>query len=121
MYRICKQFTFEAAHQLTSLPADHKCSRLHGHSYSVEITLTATELDEHGFIVDFAELEQLGRYLKSFDHQFVNDVVEGPPTCEYLAGHIFAWSSTELHLPERVTVEAVRVSETATTWAEYSP
>ena len=34
---IFKEFTFEAAHQLPNVPADHKCARLHGHSFRVEI------------------------------------------------------------------------------------
>ena len=32
---IFKEFTFEAAHRLPNLPAEHKCSRLHGHSFRV--------------------------------------------------------------------------------------
>jgi 6-pyruvoyltetrahydropterin/6-carboxytetrahydropterin synthase len=28
---------FEAAHRLPTLPAGHKCRRLHGHSFSVEV------------------------------------------------------------------------------------
>lgn len=122
MYRIRKRFTFEAAHQLTNLPEGHKCARLHGHSYDVEIIVAAAELDEHGFVVDFADLGVLGRHLQaSFDHRFINDVLEVPSTCEHLARHLFDWSVAELSLPERVRVEAVRVSETAATWAEYRP
>ena len=35
--RIIKDFRFEAAHTLPSLPADHKCRQMHGHSFKVEI------------------------------------------------------------------------------------
>lgn len=31
------RFGFEAAHRLPTLPAGHKCRRLHGHSFSVEV------------------------------------------------------------------------------------
>ena len=34
---IFKEFTFEAAHRLPNVPEGHKCARLHGHSYRVEI------------------------------------------------------------------------------------
>lgn len=49
-FRIGKRFTFEAAHQLANLPEGHKCGRLHGHSYNVEVVLTATELTGPGFV-----------------------------------------------------------------------
>lgn len=39
MYRIGKLFRFEAAHHLSDLPEGHKCARLHGHSYTVEISV----------------------------------------------------------------------------------
>ena len=34
--RICKTFTFDAAHQLHLLPEGHKCRRMHGHTYRVD-------------------------------------------------------------------------------------
>ncbi|HEX7340222.1 MAG TPA: 6-carboxytetrahydropterin synthase, partial [Rhodanobacteraceae bacterium] len=34
---ISKQFTFEAAHRLPHVPEGHKCGRLHGHSFVVEV------------------------------------------------------------------------------------
>lgn len=34
-YRIEKRFGFDAAHRLPSLPPGHKCSRGHGHTYTV--------------------------------------------------------------------------------------
>ena len=41
--RIFKEFTFEAAHLLPNLPEDHKCRRLHGHSFRVRLTLEVAE------------------------------------------------------------------------------
>ena len=32
-----KQFRFEAAHRLPHVSADHKCARLHGHSFAVTV------------------------------------------------------------------------------------
>jgi len=34
---IFKEFTFEAAHRLPNVPEGHKCARLHGHSFRVEL------------------------------------------------------------------------------------
>ena len=37
--QIWKAFQIEAAHRLPNLPASHKCARLHGHSFRVELHL----------------------------------------------------------------------------------
>lgn len=122
MYRICKRFGFEAAHHLPGLPPDHKCSRPHGHSYTVEVSLIAEELDETGFVVDFAELSVVGRYLKdTFDHRDLNEVLDVPPTSENLARLIFRWCRENIPLPSEVSVALVRVAETTSTYAEYAP
>jgi 6-pyruvoyltetrahydropterin/6-carboxytetrahydropterin synthase len=119
-YRIGKFFTFEAAHRLGGLPDHHKCARVHGHSYIVEVTIAARDLSGPGFVVDFAELEPVKEYLaETFDHRLINDVITVEPTSENLARVIFDWCATKLPLPDGVWAEAVKVSETATSWAEY--
>lgn len=121
MYRISKKFSgIEAAHRLDGLPDGHKCSRLHGHSYAVEVTVTAQDLAGPGFVVDFAELAPLGDYLKrTADHQVLNDAFSFCPTSENLARHLFDWCQGNILLPAGSRIESVRVSETAATWAEY--
>lgn len=122
MHRISKQFSFEAAHFLGGLPDGHPCSRVHGHSYTVEVFLAAEEMTGPGFVVDFRELAPLKKHLDdNFDHQTLNDVLAVEPTSENLAKALFDWCMTNLPLPETAGVEAVRVSETAKTWAEYRP
>lgn len=122
MYRIGKRFAFEAAHHLPGLPDGHKCARLHGHSYTVEVTV-ATEgaLSPPGFVVDFADLSPLGEHLKkTVDHRDLNEVLDVPPTSEHLARLLFDWCVATLVLPPGVVVESVRVRETASTFAEYT-
>lgn len=123
MYRISKKFTgIEAAHRLDELPDGHKCSRLHGHSYTVEVTVTAGNLTSPGFVVDFAELAPLGDYLKkAADHRVLNEVFGFQPTSENLARHLYDWCQDNIPLPGGARIESVRVSETAATWAEYQP
>ncbi|MFD2237136.1 6-carboxytetrahydropterin synthase QueD [Aureimonas populi] len=118
MYRITKEFHFSASHQLSSLPGDHPCARLHGHNYVVEVELSAPELNEHGFVRDYRELTVLKAYIDgSFDHRHLNDVLgHDRVTAECLARHFYEWCRARL--PE---TSAVRVSETAKTWAEYRP
>lgn len=120
VYQIGKRFTFEAAHRLSGLVDGHKCGRLHGHSYTVEVVLEATELSAPGFVVDFGELAPLKQHLdEHFDHRLLNEVLDVEPTSENLAKVVFEWCSTHIPLPEGAVIAAVRVSETATTWAEY--
>lgn len=115
MFRITKQFRFEASHSLENLPPGHKCSRLHGHNYVVEIELSSEELDPSGFVVDYGEVSKKFRLLlEEWDHEHLNDVCDFNPTAENMAHYLYvlarAW------WPE---VTAMRVSETPDTWAEF--
>ena len=89
---IWKEFTFEAAHRLPRVPAGHKCSRLHGHSYRVEVRVRGAADPELGWVVDFAELKRAWAPLDEvLDHHYLNDVpgLENP-TSEVLARWIWA-------------------------------
>lgn len=122
VYRIGKTFSFEAGHHLPGLPAGHKCSRPHGHSYTVEVTVTADQLAGPGFVTDFADLAPLREHLAGrLDHQDLNCVLDFPPTSENLARHLYEWCRDHIPLRPAARIEAVRVSETASTWAEYLP
>lgn len=122
MFRIGKRFRFEAAHSLPGLAPDHKCARPHGHSYTVELTLVSAELSDPGFVTDFAELAPMKTYLdEAFDHRDLNGVLDVPATSENLARHLYQWCTSNLVLPVGVVVEAVRASETSSTFAEYAP
>lgn len=122
MYRIGKQFRFEAAHSLPGLAPGHKCARPHGHSYTIEVALVADELEGTGFVTDFADLAAVQTYLDDvLDHRDLNGVLDMPATSENLARHLYQWCTSNLTLPGGVSVAAVRVSETSTTFAEYTP
>ena len=56
LYEIGKTWKFEAAHRLQGLPAQHKCSNLHGHSYSAEVVISAKGLDQVGMVWDYRDL-----------------------------------------------------------------
>lgn len=113
IYRIGKTFQFAASHQLTHLPEGHKCKRLHGHTYSVSVTLATQTLNEDGFVVDFAELDQIGAFIReNLDHQHLNAVLAFMPTCELIAQFI-------AEKFQALPIESVRVSESPSTWAEY--
>jgi 6-pyruvoyltetrahydropterin/6-carboxytetrahydropterin synthase len=119
-FMIGKRFSFAAAHHLDGLPAGHKCSRVHGHTYVVEVRLAAGELDGPGFVADYGELDPLKDYLTdTLDHRDLNAVLPVQPSSENLARYLFDWC--QAHLRYGHLVAAVCVSESPTTWAEYAP
>jgi 6-pyruvoyltetrahydropterin/6-carboxytetrahydropterin synthase len=111
-----KEFTFEAAHQLPNLPPEHKCSRLHGHSFRVTIHVEGP-VDEHlGWVMDFADIKAAFKPLEEqLDHHFLNEI-EGlkNPTSEVLAKWI--WDHLKLDLDQ---LTAVTVCETCTAGCTY--
>lgn len=122
MHRIEKTFHFSAAHQLTHLRAhtpEHKCARLHGHSYKLRVTLESQSLDADGFVLDYALLEPVERYVDTvLDHQNLNDVLGlgTHTTAEAISRALY-----ERFKPELPLLAAVAVSESPDTWAEYRP
>jgi 6-pyruvoyltetrahydropterin/6-carboxytetrahydropterin synthase len=111
---IAKVFDFDAAHFLPRVAAEHKCRRMHGHTYRVEL-ICAGPLDQHGMVLDYAEIAKAWEPVHAaLDHRILNEVpgLENPTT-EVLAPWIF--ERIEASLPELV---AVRVYESSTTWCE---
>lgn len=89
IYTIGKTFEFAASHQLSQLPEDHKCKRLHGHNYTVEIVVAADRLDPNGFVIDYADFDPVKRLIDGrLDHRHLNDLIE-VPTAEILADYLF--------------------------------
>lgn len=118
MYSVAKRFAFSASHVLHGLGDDHPCSRLHGHNYEVEVFVESPDLDARGFVVDFAELDPVKRWIDDvLDHRHLNDVLEGQPSAEAIARFVFEWCARELPFG----VAAVRVWETPRAYADYRP
>jgi 6-pyruvoyltetrahydropterin/6-carboxytetrahydropterin synthase len=103
------EFKFEAAHRLPNVPSDHKCSRLHGHSYQVRVQVQG-DVDAHaGWVVDFGSIKDAcGPVVAQLDHRCLNDIsgLENP-TSERLA--IWIWNELAAPLP---MLAAVTVRET---------
>lgn len=84
-HRISTSYSFSASHRLERLPQDHKCSRLHGHTYTAEITIEGS-LDGVGFVLDFGDLAWVGELIQSeLDHRHLNDALPTNPTSENIA------------------------------------
>lgn len=108
---IWKDFSFEAAHLLPNVPVGHKCGRLHGHSFKVQVFVSGP-LDSHlGWVIDYADIKAAVQpIINQLDHFFLNDI-EGleNPTSEVLAGWL--WGEIKPKLPQLCRVV---VNETCT-------
>lgn len=113
---IFKVFTIEAAHRLPNVPEGHKCARLHGHSFRIELHLSG-EIDEHvGWVMDFADVKAAFKPIyDQLDHHYLNDIpgLENP-TSEVLARWIFEQTKPKLPLLSMVVVH-----ETCTAGSRY--
>ena len=110
------EFTFEAAHRLPNVPPDHKCARLHGHSFHVRVTVTGPVDPAMGWVIDFADVKKAFAPLQArLDHYYLNEI-EGleNPTSEALAVWIFERLRRQLPL-----LSAVEVRETCTVGCVY--
>ena len=114
--RLTKTFTFEAAHSLPTFPEGHKCRRLHGHSFKVEVVVAGAVDEARGYLVDYGEIKAAFEPIRrQLDHHHLNRI-EGleNPTSEVLAGWI--WQRLAPELPR---LAAVIVHETCTSRCEY--
>ncbi|MDE2090401.1 MAG: 6-carboxytetrahydropterin synthase QueD [Gammaproteobacteria bacterium] len=113
---IFKVFHIEAAHRLPNLPSSHKCSRLHGHSFRVEIHIGGEPQPDSGWIMDFADLKKACMPMfDALDHRYLNDIpgLENP-TSEMLARWI--WQRLK---PALSALCKVVVAETCTSGCIY--
>lgn len=113
---IYKAFTIEAAHRLPNLPDDHKCSRLHGHSFTIEIHVSGDVDEATGWVIDFSEISKIFKPLfECLDHHYLNDIdgLENP-TSENLAKWV--WQKLKPSLP---LLSSVVIKETCTAGCIY--
>ena len=114
--KISKAFRFEAAHRLPNTPENHKCRRLHGHSYRVAVRVGGPVDPTMGWVIDFSEIAKAWEPLHDLlDHHYLNEVpgLENP-TSENLAKWI--WERLIGDLP---TLERITVRETCTSACYY--
>ena len=129
--RLSAEFTFDAAHRILGHPG--KCAYLHGHTYHLEVTVSAERLDPLGMVIDFDDFRALVKkaVLDRWDHATLlwsedplapaieriqaeapEKVVRlsGNPTAEILTRE--AWQAIHLSLPQDVSLERVAIKET---------
>ena len=75
---IFREFGFEAAHWLPRVAKEHKCARMHGHSYRFVVHVRG-EIDESaggmGWVMDFAEMRRIvDPVVEELDHRCLNEI-----------------------------------------------
>ncbi len=111
-----KSFQFEAAHLLPHLPMGHKCRRLHGHSFQVEVVVTGPLDARLGWVMDYADISAAFKPLwEQLDHYYLNEIpgLENP-TSENVA--VWIWQKLKPRLP---LLTEVVVAETCTARCVY--
>ncbi len=101
---IVHSFSFEAAHLLPRVPEDHKCRRLHGHSFMVDLSVSGEMDPELEWLIDYGEIKKVVEPIRqSLDHHYLNEI-EGleNPTSENVA--IWIWDRLISSLPQLVEV-----------------
>ena len=114
---LVKEFRFEAAHRLPQVPAEHKCYRMHGHSFRIEVVLAGPVDPATGWLVDFGEIAATVEPIlkQELDHRVLNDVAGlENPTSEHLAGWL--WNRFRPLVPH---LAAITVHETCTARCTY--
>ena len=108
---LCKDFTFDAAHNLVNYHG--KCERLHGHTYRLRVVLEGRP-DAEGMIMDFLELKDIVKecVLSRLDHAYLNDIIP-QPSAENIA--LWVWGELEEKVKrDNCGLYEVHVWETAT-------
>jgi len=114
---VFRVFQVEAAHWLPNVPENHKCRRMHGHSFRIEVHVGGEPGARSGWVMDFADIRAAFQPLfEQLDHRCLNDV-EGleNPTSENLARWV--WDRLAADLP---TLSRVVVQETCNAGCIYT-
>lgn len=128
MIRVCKEFSFDAAHRLQG--HSRLCQYLHGHTWKIQVMVESEDLNSEGssrgMVIDFSELKaRVQGLIETMDHSVILE--DGDPLISVLLDA----GQRVLTVPFRPTAEnfareivkalgvpRVRVYETPTNYAE---
>jgi len=113
---VWRRCTFDAAHQLSM--HNGVCSRLHGHTYTVEVGVVCPIDETTGMGIDLIELKTFlyQEVIARFDHRYLNDHIAGQPTAELIACTVL--DAANRVFPGHQTL--VRIYESPDGWVEVS-
>ncbi len=139
--RVTKEFRFEMAHALWNY--DGKCANIHGHSYILQVTVIGEPITDEsspkfGMVIDFGDLKKIvnDAIVNQMDHSLViserskydtllqteqmfdrRHITHYQPTCENMVVEFAKVIRSKL--PNGVKLFAVRLWETANSYAEW--
>ena len=110
MYEVTIKRAFSAAHSLKEIGG--KCEKLHGHNFTVEVSVAADKLNSEGLVLDFRTLKNwTDETIRELDHKYLNEIVPFQgcnPSSENIATYLFSRIAAKIDLPgiviSRVTV-----------------
>ena len=138
MPQCTRRLEFDAGHRVVR--HESKCRHVHGHRYRADITVSASDLDLLGRVIDFSVIkEKVGRWIDdNLDHCYImhpkdpiglqiekagSKVYKMPhaisnPTAENIA-RLIAFEADHLLKDAEVEVIHVRLYETPNCWADW--
>lgn len=121
MFEVTITRTFSAAHRLTDIGGP--CEKLHGHNFTVEVSVASDRLAPDGLLIDFRELKGwTDEILDQLDHRCLNDLPDFSgrnPSSENIARHIHDRLREKIS-PGTVFLSKVTVWESADAKVTYS-
>ena len=122
MYDVTIRKTFSAAHILKEIGG--KCEEMHGHNFTVEVTVAGPSLNSEDLLIDFRVLKGwTNEVLEEMDHKYLNDVecFKGMnPSSEQVARYIYS-RLAEKAASLKLTLAQVTVWESENAWVSYRP
>ena len=122
MYELTVIVEFEAAHRIVDYPG--KCNRLHGHNWSVEVTVKGKKLNDLGMLIDFKELKkEVNKTIDKLDHVYLNELdsfVKENPTAENIAKYIYEQVEASPLFANDIKVTMIKVWESPKSAVSYS-
>lgn len=129
MITLTRRYKMESAHQLTGMPEGHKCSRMHGHNYKIELTMRQVGALDNGMLIDGGNLDiEVLPVLRRYDHTVLNESLRDgtptgelaatQPTAEHIALHLWARLGFLRNGAKFATLVRVRVYENDDLWAD---
>lgn len=111
-----KDFVFDSAHFLPHVSPEHKCRRLHGHTYKVTVAVSGELTEKEHWVLDFNDVKAAIKPIIDYlDHKLLNSLPGlNDPTAEVIAKYIYDRAK-----PDLPGLYSVRVDETPTSRAIY--
>lgn len=112
-FELKQHFQIESARFLPHLPKSHPCSRVHGHSFKIVLTLVGGLDPQIGWVIDYNDIQSLVKPIfDELDHKVLNEVpgLENP-TSELLAKWIYDRVIAKLPILTKVMVAETPATE----------